>query len=86
MWHYSRFESSAGSELDHARRKFTSLNEVNEEDYEILPREIDSFSISQKGKGLEALPSAIFQVIQTFLTNQEYRNLVNTNVSKISND
>eukprot|EP01040_Poterioochromonas_malhamensis_P007450 gene7450-8036_t len=70
------------SELDHARRKFTSLNEVNEEDYEILPREIDSFFISQKGKGLEALPSAIFQVIQTFLTNREYRNLVNTNVSK----
>eukprot|EP01040_Poterioochromonas_malhamensis_P010723 gene10723-11682_t len=63
--------------MPRTRRQLASFNE--KENF-ILPIKNNTLIIPQRD-GLERLPTTIFQMIQTYLTNEEYKNLMNCNVS-----
>lgn len=63
--------------MPRTRRQLASFNE--KENF-ILPLKNDTLTIPQRD-GLERLPTIVFQLIQTYLTNEEYENLMNCNVS-----
>eukprot|EP01040_Poterioochromonas_malhamensis_P005943 gene5943-6390_t len=53
---------------------------LKEKAYEVIPPKYDTSLTQKAGNCIEGLPAAIFQFIQTFLSEKDYRQLMNSNL------
>jgi hypothetical protein len=61
-----------------ARRPVAKLNAKN---ILPIPPKYDTSLFQKRGDCIEGMPIPIFQIIQEFLNEQDYRNLMNSNLS-----